>query len=140
MYKGLTLITGILLAIMLFFNGMLSGVVGPYFSNLIFHIIAVFFIVILSLITKNKWSNIKKAPKIFFLPGILSVSVIVLNNICIPKLGITLTVGISLFSQLIVSNIIDHFGIFHMPVIKFKPKKLIGFSIILLGIVAMITM
>lgn len=62
---------------------------------------------------------------------------VVLNNICFSNLGVTLTLALSLFGQLIMSNLVDHFGLFNMPKIKFKKEKLIGFSIITLGIVVM---
>lgn len=138
MYKGLALKTGMLLSVMFLINGMLTSVTGAYFSNLVFHLVGLLFIIIIAVITKNKWVNLKEIPLIFFLPGILSNVTIVLNNICIGKLGITLTIGIGLFGQLIVSNLIDHFGLFEMPVNKFKKEKLIGFSIILSGILVMV--
>lgn len=138
MYKNLGVIVGIILAIMLFFNGMLASITGPYMSTLIFHVIGLIIILIISIITKNKISDLTKIPVLFLLPGVLSVLTIQLNNICIPQIGITLVVGISLFGQLVMSNIVDHFGLFGMPINKFRKEKIVGFSIILLGIIAMI--
>ena len=138
MYKNLGVIVGIILAIMLFFNGMLASITGPYMSTLIFHVIGLIIILIISIITKNKISDLTKIPVLFLLPGVLSVLTIQLNNICIPQIGITLVVGISLFGQLVMSNIVDHFGLFEMPINKFRKEKIVGFSIISLGIIAMI--
>ncbi|TCO74610.1 DMT family transporter [Marinisporobacter balticus] len=138
MYKGLALKSGVLLAMMLFLNGMLGGVIGPYYSNLIFHLIGLLLICMIAVIRKNQWVKLNEIPKMFFLPGILSALIVLLNNICIPKLGITLVVGISLFGQLIVSNLIDHYGLFEMEVKRFKKEKLVGFSIILVGMFAML--
>ncbi|WP_291578281.1 DMT family transporter [Clostridium sp. UBA6640] len=140
MYKNLALINGVILAIMIFFNGMLANITGPYMSTLIFHILGFILIIIISIIKKNKLSNLKKLPLIFFLPGILSVITILLNNISIPKIGLTLTIGITLFGQLVMSSLVEHFGLFGMPVNKFKKEKILGFSIISLGIIVMITM
>ena len=83
MYKGLGLTAGILLAIMIFFNGMVSNILGASLSTLIFHIIGLISIVIISVIRRNKLFDIRKIPIIFFLPGALSVIVVSLNNICI---------------------------------------------------------
>ncbi|MEJ8552985.1 DMT family transporter [Tepidibacter sp. Z1-5] len=140
MYKNLGIITGIILAIMLFFNGMLASITGPYMSTLIFHVVGLIIIMMISIGTKNKLPNITKIPVLFLLPGVLSVLTILLNNICIPQIGVTLVVGISLFGQLMMSNVVDHFGMFGMPVNKFKKEKIIGFSIISLGIIFMIIM
>jgi len=139
MYKGLALKAGVLLSIMFFFNGMLTSKVGPYYSNLIFHLIGLILIIIISLILKNKEFRLSEIPILYFLPGILSMIVVVSNNICIGKLGITLTIVISLFGQLVISNIIDHFGLFGMPVNPFKKEKLIGFGVVLIGIISMVS-
>lgn len=140
MYKNLALINGVILAIMIFLNGMLANITGPYMSTLIFHILGFILIIIISIIKKNRLSNLKKLPLMFFLPGILSVVTILLNNISIPKIGLTLTIGITLFGQLVMSSLVEHFGLFGMPVNKFKKEKILGFSIISLGIIVMITM
>ncbi|HCQ88879.1 MAG TPA: EamA-like transporter family protein [Clostridium sp.] len=140
MYKNLALINGVILAIMIFLNGMLLNITGPYISTLIFHIIGFILIIIISIIKKNRLSNLRKLPLMFFLPGILSVVTILLNNISIPKIGLTLTIGITLFGQLVMSSLVEHFGLFGMPVNKFKKEKILGFSIISLGIIVMITM
>jgi transporter family-2 protein len=140
MYKNLALLNGVILAIMIFFNGMLSSITGPYMSTLIFHVIGFILILAISMVKKNNIINFKKVPLMFFLPGILSVITILLNNICIPQIGITLTIGISLYGQLIMSIFVEHFGLFGMPVNKFRKGKILGFSIITLGTVVMIVM
>lgn len=85
-------------------------------------------------------SNLKEVPLIFFLPGILSVITILLNNIAIPQIGVTLAVGVGLFGQLIMSSLVEHFGLLAMPTNRLKKEKVLGLSIISLGIIVMITM
>lgn len=140
MYKNLALINGAILAIMVFLNGMQSSIIGPYMSTLIFHVIGFILIIIISIIKKNRLSNLKEIPFMFFLPGILSVITILLNNISIPKIGLTLAIGVTLFGQLVMSSLVEHFGLFGMPINRFKKEKILGFSIISLGIIVMITM
>lgn len=140
MYKNLALINGAILAIMVFFNGMLSSITGPYMSTLVYHVLGFILIMIISIIKKNRLSNLKELPLIFFLPGILSVITILLNNISIPNIGVTLAVGVGLFGQLVMSALVEHFGLFGMPVNRLKKEKILGFSIISLGIIVMITM
>jgi bacterial/archaeal transporter family-2 protein len=140
MYKNLALINGVILAIMVFFNGLLANITGPYISTLIYHVLGLLLIILISIIKKNKFSNLKEIPLMFFLPGILSVVTILLNNIAIPKIGVTLAVGVGLFAQLVMSSLIEHFGLFKMPVNKLNKGKILGLSIISLGIIVMITM
>ena len=140
MYKNLALINGVILAIMVFLNGLIASITGPYISTLIYHLLGLLLIILISIIKRNKFSNLKEIPLIFFLPGILSVVTILLNNIAIPKIGVTLAVGVGLFGQLVMSSLVEHFGLFEMPVNKLKKGKILGLSIISLGIIVMITM
>jgi bacterial/archaeal transporter family-2 protein len=138
MYKKFSLINGVILAIMVFFNGMLTSRIGPYMSTLIYYLLGLFFIIGISIVKKNKLLILRKLPIIFFLPGILGVVTILLNNIAIPQIGVTLTVGVGLFGQLAMSSLVEHFGLFGMPVNRLRKEKILGLSIISLGIVAMI--
>ncbi len=128
MYKGLAFGTGLILAMMLFFNGMMAEAVGVYTSNLIFHGIGFVVILFILLVRRSSCSWIGGISPLYLLPGIFSVISITLNIICIQALGITVTVGTALFGQLLISNLIDHFGWFEMPKVSFDPKKLVGFS------------
>lgn len=140
MYKNLALINGSLLAVMVFLNGMLASITGAYMSTLIFHVLGFVLIIIISVAMKNKLLKLKEIPLLFFLPGVLSVITILLNNISIPQIGLTLSIGVTLFGQLIMSSLVEHFGLLGMPINRFKKEKLLGFSIISLGIVVMSTM
>jgi len=138
LYKNLAFINGILLAVMIFFNRMLSGITGPYLSTLIFHLLGFLLILAISAVMKNRLPNMRKASILTLLPGVLGVITILLNNICIPQIGISLTAGLSLYGQLLMSCVVDHFGLFGMPVSRFSKRKMPGFLCISLGVVLMI--
>ncbi len=139
MYKNLALLNGSLLAVMIFLNGLLTGRTGPYLSTLIFHVLGLVLILMISLAMKNRITRFKALPLVFYLPGIFSVITILLNNITVPQIGLTLATGVTLFGQLVVSGLVEHFGLFGMPTNRFKKEKIIGYSIISLGIAVMIT-
>ena len=138
MYKGLALITGILVAIMLSFNGLLAGILGSYFSNFVYHLTGFIIILIIYIFKNTDKLQFNQLSLIFFLPGVLSALIVLLNNFCVNQIGVTLTIAISLLGQLIMSGLIDNFGLFKMPVIKFKKKKIFGYSIMITGIIFMI--
>lgn len=140
MYKNLALVNGIILAVMVFLNGMLASKTGPYMSTLIYHVLGLLLIIIIAIIKKNKLPNMREVPFLLLLPGVLSVITILLNNISIPHIGVTLAVGVGLFGQLVMSSLVEHFGLFGMPVNKLKKGKIIGLSIISLGIIFMINL
>ena len=139
MYRNLALLNGALLAIMLFVNGMTASIIGAYAGTLLFHLAGLLLILIIILLKRKKFIRWNEIRPVFLLPGVLSVITILLNNLCVPKLGVTLTIGISLYGQLIMSGLVEHFGLFGMPQNRFKKEKVLGFSIISLGIFLMIT-
>ena len=137
-YKNLAVLNGILFAIMIFLNGVLSEKIGLYLSTLIYHILGFLLIFLVSVVRKNKFPKLSKIPIVFFIPGILSVLVIFLNNLSSSNIGITLTAGISLFGQLVISTLIDHFGLFGVQVNKIRKEKILSFSLIITGLIFMI--
>lgn len=68
----------------------------------------------------------------------LSVLIIFLNNMALPKIGVTLTAGVGLFGQLVMSSFIDNFGLFGMPINKIRKEKIFSFLIIITGVIFMI--
>lgn len=138
MYKKLAILNGSLLAVMIFLNGALAGRTGIYMSTLIYHLLGLLLLLLLAFIKKSKPDHIFKVPPLFLLPGVLSVMTIVLNNVTIPKLGVTLASGAALFGQLVMSALIEHFGLFRMQARRLKKEKIIGFLIISLGVTIMV--
>lgn len=138
MYYMFGLLAGCCVAMMIFFNNLLSETIGLYNGTLIFHVLA--FVVITCVIyLKGKGSlQNSKLPIYFYLPGIASVLTVFSSSLSVSQIGLTLTISISLFGQLVFSTLIDYYGLLGMEKRPFYPKKLFGFSIIFSGILAMI--
>ncbi|WP_027625984.1 DMT family transporter [Clostridium lundense] len=138
MYKLSAVVIGFLIAIMVTINGTLSKGIGDYKSVLIIHIVGLIAVSFVLLLRKEKLKIKEKLPIYLFSAGAIGVFVVLFNNITFNKLGASLTLSLGLFGQLIMSGIIDHFGLFGMEVSKFKPKKTIGFFMVLIGIIVMV--
>ncbi|WP_097027990.1 DMT family transporter [Clostridium peptidivorans] len=137
MYKYSAVLIGILIAIMIAFNGALDNQVGTYLATFIIHLVGLITIILILIFKKQKFLIKEKLPIYLFSAGAMGVFVVSFNNICFNKLGASLTVSLGIIGQLVLSCIIDHFGFLGMKVYKFKKKKLIGFAIIFIGIVVM---
>lgn len=138
MYYMFGLLAGICVAIMIFFNNLLSQVVGIYLGTLIFHFLALAIISVVIMVKKPSSNKGNKIPLYFYLPGIASVLTVLSSTVSVSNIGLTLTIGLSLFGQLVFSNIVDHFGLLGMEKRPFHPKKIVGLSIIFSGVLAMI--
>ena len=138
MYKASAVFIGILIAIMVTFNGVLANYTNQYVSILIIHIVGLIAVIIILILKKEKVKLRKNIPFYLFSGGLIGVFVVFLNNSCFNSLGASLTLSLGIFGQLLLACFIDHYGLFGLDVYKFKKKKIIGFSIILLGLVTML--
>ncbi len=112
----LAVLSGLLLSLMVYFNGQLGASTTFYWGSVLFHCIGLFFFSLtLSFTTKSKkvlfTNDFKDGAFFIVLPGILSAFTIVLSNLSLTHLGVTLMVGISLLGQVITSLLIDAMGI-----------------------------
>lgn len=138
MYKLGAVIIGFLIAIMVTINGDLSKGIGDYKAVLIIHIVGLIAVSLVLALRKEKLKFKEKVPMYLFSAGAIGVFVVLFNNITFNKLGASITLSLGLFGQLIMSGIIDHFGLFGMEASKFKSKKIIGFLMVFIGITVMV--
>ncbi|MFT8350997.1 DMT family transporter [Clostridium saccharoperbutylacetonicum] len=134
MYNLLSLLIGILISIMIAFNGKLSNGIGSYTSLLIIHAIGFFAIVIFLYFKKIKISFRNNIPLYFYIAGGISVFTVMFNNLSYSALGVSLPVALGLLGQLITSLAFDHYGFLGMPKVSFNKKKFIGLLFIIIGI------
>ena len=137
MYSILALVIGALISVMLSCNGGLESNVGLAYSLLIIHIVGLITVVFVMLIKREKIKINEKLPVYMFLGGAIGVALTLVNIVTISNIGVALTTSLAVFAQLIFSSCIDHFGLFGMNKYKFNKKKLIGFAIVLVGLIIM---
>lgn len=138
MYKISAVFIGILIAIMVTFNGVLANYTDQYQSILIIHIVGLIAVIFILVLKKEKFIITKNIPIYLFTGGLIGVLMVFLNNLCFNFLGASLTLSLGIFGQLILACFIDHYGLFGLSIYKFKKKKIVGFLIILSGLVTMI--
>lgn len=128
---------GSLIALMLLFNGNLSGFYGNYTASVIIHSVGLITISILVVLKKYKFDKCKTVPWYFYSAGAIGVSTVLFNNISFTKLGVSLTLSVSLLGQSLTSILVDHYGLFGMKKVKFERQKITGLILIVAGIALM---
>lgn len=142
MNKSISLLVGGLIATMILFNGTLSESIGNYSALVIIHLVGFISLVIYMIIKgqtlrlTGKETN-KLLPIFLYTAGLVGVFTVLFTNISFNAIGASLTLALGLMGQSVVSILIDHFGLMGMKTHQFKAKKLIGLTIITLGIVIM---
>ena len=137
MYNFLSLLIGILIAVMVYFNGILAQNATTYSSLLIINIIGFVSITLVMIFKKIKISFRNHLPLYLYSAGLITVFTTLINNITYIKIGVALPVALGLLGQSLTSIIFDEFGLLGMPKVKFNKKKIIGLAIIVAGIYIM---
>lgn len=138
MYKLSAVFIGLLIAVMVTFNGTLASYAGDYLAVLIVQVIALITVSLILIIKRKKISLKGDIPFYLFLGGAIGVVLTLFNNICFKHLGVSLTLSLGLLGQSVAAVIIDHFGLLSMEKYEFKKEKLIGFALAFAGIATMI--
>lgn len=138
MYYLFSIITGLIITVMVVFNGQLTNFYGVYLSTVIIHLIGFISISIICTIKKVKIIN-HKVSILLYIGGAIGVATILFNNLSFGKISVTAINGLGLLGQALTSIVIDQFGLFEMPKNKFEKKKCISFVFLLLGVTVMFT-
>lgn len=133
----LSLLTGALVAFMVYLNGTLSTHTGTYSSSVLIHFVGLVGIIIVMIFTKSKLKGLKKIPLYLYTGGFVGILTVLFNNSGYAHLGASLTIALCLLGQSVTSVIVDHFGLFGVPVVRFNKKKTIGLVIITIGVFLM---
>lgn len=133
----ITTLIGLVVALMVFLNGVLSGYTNLYLSNVLIHTVGLVTILLIILVGRHKIKGLKTVPLILYGGGLLGVSNVILTNYCFSYLGVSLTLALGQVGQFVASVIIDHYGLFGLKRIPFNRKKTVGFVIIGIGLVIM---
>ncbi len=116
-YWLLAVLAGLLLTLMLFYNGLLSRYTSPTWSSLVAHGIGALVAGSLTCIPffRPRTVNKRKAPLWAYSGGIAGAFTVVLANIAVnSSIGLTGTISLMLLGQAIFGMIVDSLGLFHM--------------------------
>ena len=134
MYNITAVITGMLIALMVFFNGMLSQAVGSYPATVIIHTMGVIICFIFISIKKQKIFENHKLPVWMYLGGVIGVGTTLFNNMAFGHISISSILVLSFLGEITASLIIDQFGFFSLEKRKINKKKILSLIIMLSGI------
>jgi len=137
MFYFLSLLTGVLISVMVAFNGGLTGQYGVYLATVIIHIAGLLLITAVVLIKKDKVFAVRY-PVYLYLGGAIGVLTTVFNNMAFGRISVSAILALGLLGQSISGLIIDQYGLFGMQKHSFTKGKLVGFFLMLGGIVYMV--
>lgn len=117
-------------------NGVLTERYGVYSATVIIHVAGLILIAASALIKRERpFAKMQAWP--LYLGGAIGVFTTVFNNLAFGRISVSAIVALGLFGQSVTGILIDQYGWMGMPKHPFNRRKLIGFALILCGIVAM---
>ncbi|SCY40185.1 DMT family transporter [Alkaliphilus peptidifermentans] len=133
----MALLIGILLALFIHLNGLLSIYTDVYSSSLIVHFIGMLGAISIVKLKGEKSKKQAVYPFYFYSGGVLGALIVVVNNISFQWLGVSVTVAFILLGQIAASLVVDNFGLLGMKKIPQKMEQVPGFLLIILGVIIM---
>lgn len=138
MYDLLSLLSGVIIAVMVALNGGLTARYGVYGAAVIIHIVGSLFALLLVMVRRRSISVPRGIPWWLFLGGVIGVLTTAFNNFAYGKISLTSIVALGLLGQTAASLFIDSFGLFGMRRYPFQNSTLIGLFFSAAGIYVML--
>lgn len=138
MYYILSLLSGLVVALIISVNGTLADVYGVFNSAVIIHVVGVIFALLICIIGKHKIHFAKEQPLWLYLGGAIGFLTTVFNNFSFGKISVTSIIALGLAGQMATSLFIDTFGLCGMKKHAFRKSSLAGLAFALAGILVML--
>lgn len=132
------LLSGICLGVMTSFNGKLAEHLSIFSVSFFAHLIgAVMLILYIKFIERTK-IKLRGAPLYVYFVGFMGVALVASTSFATVKIGATATMSLAIIGQIIMSTIVDHFGLFKTKVVKFNLKQIPSYIIIVIGVLLVV--
>ena len=133
MYYFASLMIGILVAVMIAFNGGLTTLYGMYSATVIIHIVGLILIGGIILARREK-PFAKRLPWYLYIGGVLGVATTASVNFAFGKISLSAILALGLFGQSIAGALVDQFGWFGMKKHPFRAYQIPGILLVAGGI------
>ena len=138
MYYLLSLLSGVLIAIMLTVNGELAAQYDLHWATVFIHMAGLALSGLIVLARRDKpFANRQRW--VWYMGGAVGVLNTIFANFAISQLSVSALLAFILLGQSTTGLLVDHFGLWGMPKRPFRRGNLIGLAIILGGIASMLT-
>lgn len=118
------------------FNAKLSSHIGIWSTSIITHLIGFIIATTIFLLKKEeKVADLKDVKKIYLVAGALGGLIICAETVAIHAMGVTLTAGTLMVTQLLTATLIEMKGLFQIKKIQMERYHIVGTIVMIIGIV-----
>ena len=138
-YLLLALIAGTMMPTQAAINNKLAAAVDSpilaAFVSFFVGTIGLLFYLLISGVPISNLASAKNAPAIAWIGGLLGAFFVTSTVVLVPRLGVAMTFSLIIAGQMIVTLIIDHFGLLGVPVKEINFERVAGVLLITAGVV-----
>lgn len=119
-------------------NKLANSVESPILSAFISFVVgtlALFIYILATGVPLGNLINAKDAPLIAWIGGILGAFFVASAVILVPRIGVALTFSLIIAGQMLITLIIDHFGFLGVPEKPINVMRVVGATLITIGVI-----
>ncbi|CAN5826248.1 DMT family transporter [soil metagenome] len=135
----LAVLAGMMMPTQAAVNNKLAGAVGSpilaAFISFLVGTIALFLYIVASGIPLGDLFSAKDASIVAWTGGLLGAFFVAATVTLVPRLGVALTFSLLIAGQMLVTLVIDHFGLLSVPVKEANLPRLLGVTFITIGVI-----
>lgn len=95
-------------------------------------------LLLLHILVRGGGIHMGGAPLYVYVVGFIGVAMVASSSFCSNRVGAAMTMAVSVFGQMVSSALVDHFGLFGVPVVRWSWKRLPPYLLILAGLALML--
>lgn len=115
-------------------NGLMTPIIGSMCVSCINFTVQAILILGYLAIFQRRLPAVRRVPLPYYASGILATIVVGLIGMCVARMGSAVTTCCSVAGQILMSALIDHFGLFGAQRVRFHLSRAPGFLCILAGV------
>ena len=137
-YLLLALVAGAMMPTQAAINNKLAGYVASpisaAFISFLIGTVGLFVYMLATGVPVSNVANIKDAPPIAWLGGLLGAFFVASTVILAPRIGVAMTFSLIVAGQMLITLVLDHFGVLGLPVKEISLARVGGILLIVAGV------
>ena len=137
-YLLLALVAGAMMPTQAAINNKLAGYVASpisaAFISFLIGTVGLFVYMLATGVPVSNVTNIKDAPPIAWLGGLLGAFFVASTVILAPRVGVAMTFSLIVAGQMLITLVLDHFGVLGLPVKEISLARVGGILLIVAGV------
>jgi len=135
----LSALSGVMIAVMILMNALLSTAWGSWTAAVIIHLTGLIGVLLWMAVRREAPFSRDRMPLVLYMGGAVGAVSTVFTNMSAPEIGVSATLALGLMGQTAASALIDGFGVLGAARTRFRPRTAAGLALIALGVWVMMS-